>query len=223
MLNVSGVQIGSRPPISFAVARGEVVAVIGRNGSGKSALLRGIAGEARVTAGEVSVDGVTVSRRPVHKRVAAGLVFVSEDRDVFGALTVDDHLRLFRADETKRRAVFEVFPRLAELSRQRASTLSGGEQQMLAMARAVIDEPKVLLTDEPGAGLSPKLVADLYAAIAGAAQRGAAVVVAEQHIERARAVAATLVVLGDGGAAYLGPPAGLSDDVVTAVFLGRSP
>ena len=171
----------------------------------------------------MTVGDAALGHRPVHKRVAAGVVFVSEDRDVFGALTVDEHLRLFGAEDTARDAVFGVFPALATLGGQRGATLSGGEQQMLAMARAVIREPTVLLADEPGAGLSPKLINSLYAAITRAARRGAAVVVAEQHVERARAVADTLVVLGDTGATYIGPADGLSDRVLAEAFLGAVP
>jgi branched-chain amino acid transport system ATP-binding protein len=221
MLELREVQLGVQAPVSVRAARGEIVAVVGRNGSGKSSLLRAIAGESRINAGDVIVDGAALGHMAAHARVASGVVFVSEDRDIFGGLTVEDHLRLFSPEDAQRRAALEVFPRLGELTGQRASTLSGGEQQMLAMARAVAHEPKVLLGDEPGAGLSPKLVDDLYKAILRIAERGAAVVIAEQHVGRAMDVADTVVVLGNAGAAFVGPVGDISEEVLTGAFLGR--
>jgi branched-chain amino acid transport system ATP-binding protein len=202
-LDVRDLAVSPRPAVSFAAAAGDVVAVLGPNGTGKSSLLRAIAGEVRA-AGDVLVDGQSLNALPAHQRVRAGVTYISAERDVFASLSVDENLQLFGAGAgDARAAVFEVFPQLAELRGQRASTLSGGEQQMLAMARAVAQEPRVLLADEPAAGLSPKLVDDLYRSVLRAAARGAVVVLAEQHVGRAMRVASSLVQLGDRGAGVL--------------------
>jgi branched-chain amino acid transport system ATP-binding protein len=172
--------------VSFAVAEGEVVAVIGSNGAGKTTLFRTVCGLLRASHGSVSLDGRPITRRRAHDIARRGLAYVPAERHLFPEMTVAENLDLGafpkrpRAD--RRVLVLELFPRLAERRRQRAGTLSGGEQQMLAVARALMSNPRVLLLDEPTTGLAPKLAADAYAALAALREQGLTIIVAEQQV-----------------------------------------
>jgi branched-chain amino acid transport system ATP-binding protein len=196
------------------VAPGGVTALLGANGAGKSTLLKVITGQLRATAGEVQVAGkplggsVTASTR-------AGVCLVPEGRGVFPSLTVDENLVLASyfgvpASELRER-VYERFPKLAQRRRQKAGSMSGGEQQMLAVGRALASKPKLLLLDELSMGLAPLIVAELYAAVAEAAAGGMAVVVVEQYAERALAVADTAAIMRGGRIVASGPPDSVRD------------
>jgi branched-chain amino acid transport system ATP-binding protein len=172
--------------VSFAVAHGEAVAVIGSNGAGKTTLFRAIVSMLRKASGIVTLDGVDITRVPTHRIARMGLAYVPSERHLFPQMTVADNLRLGsypdRPERDAEAAVFEVFPRLAERRRQMAGTMSGGEQQMLAVARALMSKPKLLLLDEPTTGLAPRLAQEAYRALARLRDSGLTLVVAEQQV-----------------------------------------
>ncbi|MCF8477591.1 MAG: ABC transporter ATP-binding protein [Pseudolabrys sp.] len=180
--------------IDLSVAAGEVFGIFGRNGVGKTTLLKTIAGWVKPTAGEIEFNGERIEGQPAHRIARRGVGFVPEDRRIFPGLTVEENLTLGflqvpgRSGAGNRDAlarVYERFPRLAERHRQLGTTLSGGEQQMLAMARVMVGEPKLLLIDEPSEGLAPMIVADLYAIIAGLRQAGCTILLVEQNLGEA--------------------------------------
>jgi branched-chain amino acid transport system ATP-binding protein len=188
---------------TFSCAAGEVVAVLGANGAGKSSLIRAIAGADPVTAGTIRLDGVDITGLRLERRARAGIGWCPEGRRLFGGLTVAETLDVAAsgtAAERNRATVrmMELFPALADKADATAWTLSGGQQQMLAIARAVIAEPRVVLLDEPSIGLAPVVLDDVFAAIRQLAESGAAVVLAEQAVPRALAVADRAIVLRRG-------------------------
>lgn len=212
---------------SLAVAPGEILAVLGPNGAGKSTLVKAVGGLVPVESGRLLVDGVDVTHLAAHARVARGLSFVPQTANVFAGMTVTDNLRLaadrLGAALAGRRiaALLDAFPDLAARKTLLAGRLSGGQRQMLAIARALIPSPRVLLMDEPSAGLSPRLVTDVLERLAAISRDGVAVVLVEQNVRAALAVATRAVVLVDGRARHEGPAAGLADDPVLAdLFLG---
>jgi branched-chain amino acid transport system ATP-binding protein len=188
--------------VSFAVTEGEAVAVIGSNGAGKTTLFRAVCGLLRPSHGSVRLDGRPITRRRAHVIARGGLAYVPAERHLFPQMTVAENLDLGafprrpRADRWA--LVLELFPRLAERRRQRAGTLSGGEQQMLAVGRALMSEPRLLLLDEPTTGLAPKLAADAYAALAALRVQGLTIVVAEQQVPLALRFADRGYVLESG-------------------------
>jgi branched-chain amino acid transport system ATP-binding protein len=189
---------------SLAVAAGEIVALLGPNGAGKSTLMKALAGLVPVTAGAVRFEGADITRTPAHRRIAAGLAFSPQTENVFAAMTVADNLRL-AADlmaKTERAALVEamyaMFPDLARQRRLLAGRLSGGQRQMLAIARALLVKPRALMLDEPSAGLSPKLVGAVFAKLAEIARGGVAVVLVEQNARAALALADRAYVLVQG-------------------------
>ncbi len=187
--------------VSFEAAAGEVVALIGANGAGKSSILKGILGLATTT-GSISVAGRSLTNLLTHQRVAAGVALSPEGRHVFAQMTVRDNLELglSTAGDFDRLSqdLFELFPRLAERRDQMAGSMSGGEQQMLAIARALMSSPKVLMLDEPTLGLAPKIVDQLIDLLGTIRQRGVAVLLAEQNAEMALAAANRGYVLETG-------------------------
>jgi branched-chain amino acid transport system ATP-binding protein len=188
--------------VSFAAAEGEAVAVIGSNGAGKTTLFRAVCGLLRPSHGSVRLDGRSITRRRAHDIARGGLAYVPAERHLFPEMTVAENLDLGafpRRPRAERQAlVDELFPRLAERRRQRAGTLSGGEQQMLAVGRALMSEPRLLLLDEPTTGLAPKLAADAYAALATLREQGLTIVVAEQQVPLALGFADRGYVLESG-------------------------
>src|SRR5438105_8184195 len=190
--------------IDLEVATGEIVAVLGSNGAGKSTLNRTISGVLRATRGSIRFAGHAIEREKPAKIVARGLIHVPEARCVFPNLTIEENLdlgsyRRGRAHRERNRArVFAIFPRLAERRAQRAGTLSGGEQQMLAIGRGLMAEPQLLILDEPSLGLSPRLVEELFALIQRINAAGVALLLVEQNVVQCLEVARRAYVLEGG-------------------------
>jgi branched-chain amino acid transport system ATP-binding protein len=207
MLVVTGVSAGYLGEdvvhgVSLTVAEGEAVAVIGSNGAGKTTLFKALCGLRRPSRGSVTLDGEAISGRRAHEIARRGLAYVPAERHLFPEMTVSENLELGafpkRPSSERRSLVLDLFPRLGERRRQRAGTLSGGEQQMLAVGRALMADPRVLLLDEPTTGLAPKLAADAYAALGRLREHGLTIVVAEQQVPLALALADRAYVLESG-------------------------
>jgi len=190
--------------ISFSVVKGRVTALLGRNGVGKTTTLRALLGLAPRTSGAVRVGGEDVTRLPTHAIVRKGIGYVPEDRDVFAGLTVQENLSLaLRGGAGRYELVYELFPELLERGRQRAGTLSGGQQQMVAIARALLNENSLLLVDEPTKGLAPLLVSEVAAALEHAAGL-ATILLVEQNLAVVQRVAEDVVVLDAGRVVHTG-------------------
>ncbi len=232
MLDVTGLAAGygGAPvveDISFTVAAGETLAILGANGAGKSTLLATIVGLLPPLAGSVAFEGATVTGLSAAALAARGLVLVPEGRQVFPELSVRDNLRLGafarRAwpDDDELGAVFARFPRLAERARQRAGLLSGGEQQMLAIARGLLARPRLLMLDEPSLGLAPQVAERLFADLATLAREGLTMVVVDQMAKLALGIADRAIVIENGRITRAGKAADLADDRdLAAAYLG---
>ncbi len=213
--------------VSLTVAAGEIVTLLGANGSGKSTTLRAISGLVRPSAGRVVLDGRDVSRAPAHAIVASGIGHVPEGREIFPEFTVRENL-LVGGHTAPSAAVaegieraFALFPVLGQRARQLAGTLSGGEQQMLAIARALMIRPRLLLLDEPSLGLSPRLAREIFAVIARLNAEGTTILLVEQNARRALALAARAYVLETGRVVVSGPAGALAADPrIRAAYLG---
>ena len=191
--------------ISFDVPIGGVTALLGRNGVGKTTTLRALMGLVPRTRGAVVLAGDDVTRLPTHAVVRRGVGYVPEDRDVFAGLTVEENLRLAeRSPDPRYELVHELFPELRERAGQRAGTLSGGQQQMVAIARALLNENRLLLVDEPTKGLAPLLVTEVAAALERAAEL-TTVLLVEQNLQVVQRVAREVVVLDAGRVVHAGP------------------
>jgi branched-chain amino acid transport system ATP-binding protein/neutral amino acid transport system ATP-binding protein len=212
--------------VDLAVAPHEVVAIIGPNGAGKSTLLKAIAGILKPSAGTIVLDGEAIAGRPAREICAAGLAFGPQEANVFPTMSVRENLEMggfVQPRETRRRieAIFARFPILAEKRRQAARTLSGGQRQILAMAMALMVEPKLLLLDEPSAGLSPIAAEALFDTIRGIHAEGTAIAMVEQNALEALSIATRGVILVDGRNAREGEAAALAaDPEVRRIFLG---
>jgi branched-chain amino acid transport system ATP-binding protein len=200
--------------VSFTVPRGSVVAVLGANGAGKSTLARAVSGVLRPAAGTVTFDGRDTTRWSAHRLARAGLVHVPEGRGIFPKLSVHDNLRMgvrHAVPRAEQRAAIErayqLFPRLGERRRQLGGTLSGGEQQMLAMARVLAVPPALLVADEMSMGLAPRLVDLIFESLAKAKAQGITVVLIEQYVDRALALADHAVILRRGERVWSGSAA----------------
>ena len=190
--------------VSFSVAKGGVTALLGRNGVGKTTTLRALMGLVPRSRGAVEVEGENVTRLPTHAIVRRGVGYVPEDRDVFAGLTVEENLRLSeRGGNGRYDLVYDLFPELKERGRQRAGTLSGGQQQMVAIARALLNDNSLLLIDEPTKGLAPLLVTEVAVALERAAELSTILLV-EQNLGVAKRVAEHAVVLDGGRVVYEG-------------------
>jgi branched-chain amino acid transport system ATP-binding protein len=214
--------------VSLEVAAGAITAVVGANGAGKTTLLRAISGIVRPSAGSVRMNGTAVERRPAHAIVRLGVAHVPEGRHVFARLSVAENLRLggytardrWTFERTKGRVV-EMFPVLRELETRRAGTLSGGEQQMLAIGRALMSEPRLLLLDEPTLGIAPLLVTKLFDAIKRLPELGTAVLLVEQNVREALEIAQSAYVLQTGRVVLTGQGRELlGSDLVRQAYLG---
>ena len=190
--------------LSLSVDRGEIVGLIGPNGAGKSSTLHAIMGAVRPSAGDVRLDGRSVVGRAPEDVARAGVALVPEGRRIFGELTVEENLKLGRAPKRGRDAdgalerVYELFPVVREFRRRQAGALSGGQQQQLAIARALVAEPQVLLLDEPSLGLAPRLVDVVFETLARIRDDGLAVLLVEQRAQRTVALADRCHVLSNG-------------------------
>jgi branched-chain amino acid transport system ATP-binding protein len=190
--------------IDFDVAEGGVTALLGRNGVGKTTTLRALMGLVD-RRGRITLTGDDVTATPTHKIVRRGVGYVPEDRDVFAGLTVDENLRLAERDsEPRYELVYDLFPELEERGKQLAGTLSGGQQQMVAIARALLNDNRFLLVDEPTKGLSPLLVAEVASVLERVAEL-ATVLLVEQNLGVVQRVARDAVVLDTGRVVHVGP------------------
>ena len=234
MLSVRSLQLGygaivAVRGIDLDVGTGELVAVIGANGAGKTTSLNGIAGALPVRAGSIVFDGEDITRLPVHERVRRGMSLVPEGRGIFARLTVAENLDMgayLRRDAAGVRADIErgyaLFPRLAERRRQLAGTLSGGEQQMLAIARALMGRPRLLLLDEPSMGLAPLVTRLIFDTIRSISAERVSILLIEQNARAALELAARAYVLESGRVTLAGPSAAiLSSDGVRRAYLGE--
>jgi len=212
---------------NLAVQPGEIVAILGPNGAGKSTLVKAVAGLVPITAGRVRLHGADITRVPAHRLVFEGLAFVPQTENVFANLTIAENLELaaaiLKADRRERlEPVYAMFP---DLHRQRtllAGRLSGGQRQMLAVARALIARPRVLMLDEPSAGLSPKLVGQVLEQLKRVRDTGVTVVLVEQNVKAALAVADRAAVLVEGREQLVGTAAELRADArIAELYLGR--
>jgi branched-chain amino acid transport system ATP-binding protein len=199
--------------ITLEVAAGGSLTVLGRNGVGKTTLLLTIMGYTDVTRGSIRWRGRDLGRVPPHRRARAGLGWVAQERDVFRSLTVEENLRVAaRPGRWDLPRAYALFPRLAERRSSRGHHLSGGEQQMLAIARALMTNPDLLLLDEPLEGLAPIVVEELTGAIRRMREDGAAILLVEQHAELALSLSETALVLERGQVVHQGPSRGLLED-----------
>ncbi len=218
--------------VSLTVPRGELVAVIGANGAGKSSLVNAVVGVVHKAGGRVLHEGEDVTDLTPERMVGRGVVLVPERRELFAALSVADNLllgaysRYVRGERDQRRAlqrVYETFPQLAERRRQLAGTMSGGEQQMLAMGRAMMAQPRLLLLDEPSLGLAPLIVEEIFRVIARLRETGATVLLIEQNARAALRLADRGYLLETGTVLLSAPAAELArDERVASAYLGQS-
>jgi branched-chain amino acid transport system ATP-binding protein len=211
--------------VSMPVPEGSATALVGANGAGKTTLLRAIAGAQAATSGSVRYRGADLTAAPPYRRIAAGIALVPEGRKLFPSLTVEENIQVGAAAAASGgwplERIYGVFPMIAKRRRQRASTLSGGEQQAVAIARALAAAPSLLLLDEISLGLAPRVVGELYETLAGLRSAGATLVIVEQDLRRAMAACDNLVCLLEGRVALAGPVAGLSRDQVVAAYFGE--
>jgi branched-chain amino acid transport system ATP-binding protein len=198
--------------VSLRVERNEVVALLGRNGAGKSTTLKSLMGVVKPRAGSVRLDGLEIAGLKSHAIARAGVQLVPEERRIFGTLTVEENLTLAGLTAAKRwplARIYDVFPRLLERRTSRGTDLSGGEQQMLALGRALIRAPKIILLDEPFEGLAPLIVRELVNVCRRLAAEGHTLIVVEQNLAATMALAQRVYILNNGHLAHEGP----ADDI----------
>jgi branched-chain amino acid transport system ATP-binding protein len=194
--------------VSLRVERNEVVALLGRNGAGKSTTLKSLMGVVQPRSGRVKFDGIDVAGRKSHAIAQAGMQLVHEDRRIFGSLNVEENLMLAGLTAPNKwplRRIYDMFPRLEERRASRGTDLSGGEQQMLAIARALIRDPKIILLDEPFEGLAPVIVRDLVEACRKLAAAGQTIVLVEQNLAATLALADRAYIINNGHIVHEGP------------------
>jgi len=214
--------------VSLEVGSGEIVALVGANGAGKTTTLRAISGVVKVIGGSITLAGQELTGRESHDIVERGVVHVPEGRQLWPGMSVEETLQLgaYAARARGRRAetlaeVFRLFPRLLERRRQAADTLSGGEQQMCAVARGLMARPRLLMLDEPSLGLSPIMLAEVFETVKRVASEGVTVLLVEQNVEQALALADRAYVLETGSVVLSGPGRELlADDAIRKAYLG---
>ena len=215
--------------VTVDIAPGRTTAILGANGAGKTTLLKAVAGLVRsLPGGRILFDNQPIEHEAPHRIVAAGIALVPEGRRLFGEMSVIDNLRIGAYPERARVGVAErlerqltLFPRLAERRSQLAKTMSGGEQQMLAIARALMSEPRILLLDEPSLGLSPRLVSDLFSILRRLTEGGQSIVLVEQNVHQSLKLADHVYVLENGRIASAGTPEEMSQDkMIQKSYLG---
>ena len=235
MLEISGITVAygkhlAVDRVALTVAPGEIVLILGANGSGKTSLLKAIAGLQAATGASVRLAGRELDGQPAHAIVESGLALVPEGRGVFGELTVRENLELGAfarrarpAEAESLRHVLELFPRLGERLGQQVRTMSGGEQQMVAVGRALMSAPNFLLLDEPSLGLSPLMCRELFAALARIRDKGLGVLLVEQNAKRSLAIADRGYLIANGRIVGEGSAAALrSDPAVQRAYLGAA-
>jgi branched-chain amino acid transport system ATP-binding protein len=198
--------------VSLRVERNEVVALLGRNGAGKSTTLKSLMGVVKPRAGSVRLDGLEIAGMKSHAIARAGVQLVHEERRIFGSLTVEENLVLAGLTEPKRwplARIYDIFPRLHQRRTSRGTDLSGGEQQMLALGRALIRDPKIILLDEPFEGLAPLIVRELVDVCRRLAAEGHTLILVEQNLAATMALAQRVYILNNGHLAHEGP----ADDI----------
>ena len=233
MLEVNGLNvyyglIHALHDVSFRVDEGEVVALIGANGAGKTTILHTVSGLLSAKSGSVVFEGKDITRKPGHSIVKLGMGHVPEGRRVFAGLTVAENLRMGAYTRptaeiaASLKEVYEWFPRLEERKHQPAGTLSGGEQQMLAMGRAMMSKPRILLLDEPSMGLSPLFVGEVFKIIEKVSAAGTTVLLVEQNAKKALSIADRAYVLETGNIIKEGVASQLlNDDAIKKAYLGE--
>lgn len=228
-LEVSYGMIKALKGISFEVNEGEIIALIGANGAGKTTTLHTISGLLPVAGGNIVLNGTDITKMPAHKIVRMGISQVPEGRRVFSQLSVLENLKMgafIRNDkdaiEEDLQNIYKRFPRLEERKNQLAGTLSGGEQQMLAMGRALMSKPKIVLLDEPSMGLSPLLVSEIFEIIKAINESGTTVLLVEQNAKKALSIANRAYVLETGNVAISGQANDLiNNDTIKKAYLGE--
>ena len=211
--------------LTFEVRRGEVVALLGRNGAGKSTTLKAVMGMLPLRSGSIAMQGIPVSNRPVHARARTGIGYVPEDRRIFTGLTVSENLEAGRrpiagAGAWTRERLFDLFPNLAPARDRHAAQLSGGEQQMLALARTLMGNPRMLLLDEPSEGLAPVIVDALALVVKTLKQEGLGILLCEQNTVFTTKVADRAAIIESGSLQYEGSMSELAlDDAVRKRYL----
>ena len=213
--------------VSFDVQRGEILSLVGANGAGKTTLLRALAGANRVHSGSVTLDGTDITHLPSHLRVASGLALVPEGRKLFLDMTVEENLKLGctvgRSGDWTVERVFETFPNLVKRRHAATGTMSGGEQQATAIGRALMSNPDVLILDEVSLGLSPLVVDQVYASLEGLLHTGTTIILVEQDLSRAMAVADRVICMLEGSVALDSPMTQTSREAITQAYFGTVP
>jgi branched-chain amino acid transport system ATP-binding protein len=232
VLRIESLWAGYEPGLSIVrgasleVGGREILAILGPNGAGKSTLVKAVAGLVPVSSGRVLLAGREITREPAHAMASLGLGFVPQTDNVFTNLSVSENLELAAAlQRVKRSRLDHLYAQFPDLARQRsllAGRLSGGQRQMLAIARALINLPQVLMLDEPSAGLSPRLVAEVFRVLRDIAAQGIAIVLVEQNVKAALAIADRAAVLVEGCEKVVAPAAELAGDArIAELYLGR--
>jgi len=215
--------------VSVVVNQGEIVTLIGANGAGKTTILKTISGLRNVSSGEISFDGQSINKIPAHERVDLGISQVPEGRGIFPGMTVLENLEMGKFNRKDRKAemdedldrVYTLFPRLKERAAQAGGTLSGGEQQMLAMGRALMARPKVLLLDEPSMGLAPQMIANIFRIITEINKQGVTILLVEQNAQQALQRAHRAYILETGNVTKEAAASDLlNDPAVREAYLG---
>ncbi|MEO6972525.1 MAG: ABC transporter ATP-binding protein [Rhodoferax sp.] len=198
--------------VSLNVEKNEVVALLGRNGAGKSTTLKSLMGVVKPSTGSVKLNGVEIAGKKAHDIARLGMQLVHEDRRIFGSLNVEENIILAGLTADNKwplERIYDMFPRLKARRASRGTDLSGGEQQMLAIARALVRDPKIILLDEPFEGLAPVIVQDLVRVCRGLAQAGQTIVLVEQNLAATLALASRVYIINNGHIAHEGPAAEL--------------
>jgi branched-chain amino acid transport system ATP-binding protein len=211
--------------VSLAVRDGTVLALVGANGAGKTTLLRTIAGAAPPHAGRITYAGTDIGALPPHRRIKRGIALVPEGRRLFPSLTAEENIRIGALsageDGWSLDRIYETFPLIARCRNRRAALLSGGEQQAVAIARALATGPRLLLLDEISLGLAPRIVDDLYETLRGLRATGTTMLLVEQDLDRAISASDDLVCLLEGRVVVSGPAAGADREEVVAAYFGQ--
>jgi branched-chain amino acid transport system ATP-binding protein len=211
--------------VSLTVERGAIVALLGPNGAGKTTTLRVTSGLLRAFEGEVLLDGKEITNLPAHQRAKLGICHVPEGRGIHPTLTVKDNLILAtpgRRDETVLEEALALFPILGDRMAYRAGTLSGGQQQMLALSRTIISKPRVVLVDEASLGLAPVIVDQIFEFFGTLRSRGTAVLMVEQYVHRALAISDHVYLMDRGGIAAEGSPSELRETELVDAYVGKA-